>query len=129
MEIAGDHQTWQVDDLEGLRAVLAWRDSKGGAIFWIGEGYQKCPELAICISGESAHIHYFPEDGHPGFRCVGGEGLPQGGMTKFVFEGCDPGTGEDTPNGFVVSLMTVWLVTKEFFLSKRMSNSVSWFEL
>jgi hypothetical protein len=90
---------------------------------------ERYPELGIRISGESADIHYFPEDGHPGFRCVGGEGLPQGGMTTLVYEGSDPGTGEDTPNEFVVSLATVGLVAKEFFLSKRMSNLVSWFEL
>jgi hypothetical protein len=129
VEIGGYHRTWKAEDIESLRAALAWRDLKGGAIFWLGDGHGEYPQLAIRISGDFADIHYFPEEGHPGFRSLGGEGLPKGGMTTFIYDGSDPAEGEDTPNEFVVSPAVVWLVAKEFFLSKRMSNAVSWFEL
>jgi hypothetical protein len=129
MEVSGYNRTWPLENLEDLKAVLAWRDAKGGALLWFADPHPNYPQLAIRISGECADIHYFPEKGHPGFRCLGGEGLPEGGMTTLVFEGGDPGRGEETPNEFVVSLPIVWLVAKEFFASKVMSSSVSWYDL
>ncbi len=93
MEVGGYHRSRRLENLEDLQAVLAWRDDKGGAILWFGDPHPKYPELAVRISGEFADIHYFPEDGHPGFRCLGGNGLPEGGRTTLVYEGSDPGSG------------------------------------
>jgi hypothetical protein len=117
-----------VDDVEGLEEVLAWRDARGGAFFWLTHDEQY-PSLAIRVSGDLADIHFFPRDGHPGFRCLGGEGMAEGGPTTLVFEGCDPGDGEDTPNEFVVPFETAKSIASEFLRSQRMSGDVSWFEL
>jgi hypothetical protein len=81
------------------------------------------------VSGDVSDVTFFPADGHPGFRCLGGEGLPKGGFTTFVFQGCDPGRGEDVPNEFVVPFSTALLVAKTFFRDKRMSDGVGWYEL
>jgi hypothetical protein len=117
-----------VDDVESLEEVLAWRDARGGGVFWLTHGEQY-PSLAIRVSGNLADVHFFPRDGHPGFRCLGGEGMPGGGSMKFVFQGCDPASGEDTPNEFVVTLSTAKSIANEFLRSKRMTGNVSWSEL
>ncbi|HZL87772.1 MAG TPA: hypothetical protein VFB96_05295 [Pirellulaceae bacterium] len=129
MRIDGYLQTWQVADDKSLDAALAWRDDRGGGEFWISPDEERFPTLAIRVSGEVADVHYFPRDGHPGFRCLGGDGLPEGGFTILVYQGCDPATGEQTPNEFVVPFDTARAIAWEFFRTKGMSAAVSWFEL
>jgi hypothetical protein len=129
VRVDGHYKWWQVEDDKGLEAVLAWRDDRGGAIFWLRPNEEMYPALAILVSGDRADVEYFPREDHPGFRCLGGQGLPKGGMTTLVYRGCDPATGEVTPNEFVVPFETARAIAREFFRSQRMSESVSWFEL
>jgi hypothetical protein len=123
------HRTWQVRDANGLHDVLTWRDKRGGARFFLSEDVDQYPMLAITITGELADVMFFLEEGHPGFRCLGGQGLSKDGSTTFVFDGCDPWTGEDSPNEFVVSLNSAYLIAAEFLQRKRMSEAESWLEL
>lgn len=102
MRVEQCRQSWQVTNVKELVAALASRDDKGGALFYITPDNQRYPSLAIRVAKDYADVHYFPYDGHPGFRCLGGQGLPEDGWTSFVYQGCDPGTGEKTPNEFIV---------------------------
>jgi hypothetical protein len=129
MRVDGYHRTWEVDDLASLADVLSWRDERGGAMLWLTPDESRFPSLAVRISGVVADVHYFPRDGHPGFRCLGGVGLPAGGMTWLVYQGADPATGEETPNEFVVPVELAGEVAAEFFRSQQMAATVSWFEL
>jgi hypothetical protein len=129
VRVDGYRQTWQAEDDESLEAALAWRDDRGGGLFWLTPDEEKYPTLAIRVSGDVADVHYFPWDGHPGFRCLGGHGLPEGGWTTLVYQGCDPAGGEETPNEFIVSFDTACSVAKEFCRTRKMSEAVSWFEL
>ena len=129
MRVDASHRSWHVSDANGLHDVLAWRDKRGGARFWLSEGLEPYPVLAITVTGELADVMYFPEEGHPGFRCLGGEGLPKDGSTTFVFDACDPWTGEDSPNEFIVSLRTACSIGVDFLQRKQMSEAVSWLEL
>lgn len=122
-------RTWQVNDEKGLEEVLSSRDSRGGGLFWLAHDDAKYPCLAIRVSGDVADVHFFPRDGHAGFRCLGGEGMPDDGSTMLVFEGCDPRDGEETPNWFVVPVERAISIGREFFRSKRMSDAGSWLEL
>jgi hypothetical protein len=118
-----------VQDDESLDTALTWRDHLGGGIFWLTSDEQVYPALAMRVSGDLAEVHFFPRDNHPGFRCLGGRGLPERGWTTLVYQGCDPASGEQTPNEFVVPFETALSVAKEFFRTKQMSETVSWFEL
>jgi len=129
LRIEGYHRSWEVKNAKDLRKVLAWRDHRGGAMFWLAHDDKKYPCLAIRVTGESADVHFFPEDRHPGFRCLGGEGLPEDGLTTFVYEGCDPATGEQTPNHFVVPFRTAVDIATEFLKTERRSEAMSWFAL
>ncbi len=98
-------------------------------MFWLSHGDQEYPCLGIRVTGDFADVHFFPHNGHPGFQCLGGEGLPVDEMTTLVFEGCDPTTGEESPNEFIVPFSTALSIATEFLLHRRMSDAVSWFEL
>lgn len=129
MIVHGYGRAWKVEDDEGLGEVIAWRNSRGGGIFWMAHEGDDYPLLEIRISGDVADVHFFPKEGHPGFRCLGGWGLPVDGSTKLVYQGCDPGDGEEIPNRFIIPLATARRVAREFLARKRMSDAVSWFEL
>jgi len=129
MRVGGYGRSWEVTNAKELAAALAWRDDKGGALFYITPDDQQYPSLAIRVTGGYADVHHFPYDGHPGFRCLGGEGLPKNGWSRFVYQGCDPGTGEDTPNKFIVPLVTAAAIAKEFLRTGQRSDAVAWLEL
>jgi hypothetical protein len=122
-------QSWQVTNVKQLVAALASRDDKGGALFHITPGDERYPSLAIRVTKDYADVHYFPYDGGPVFRCLGGEGLPEGGWTSFVYQGCDPGTGEETPNEFIVPFATACAIGKAFLRTGERSDAVEWLEL
>ncbi len=127
MQIDASCRSWQVSDPNGLQDVLAWRDKRGGAQFWLSDGPKKYPVLAIRITGEVTNVFFFPHEGHAGFRCLGG--LPKSESTTFVFDGCDPWTGEDSPNEFVIPLKTACSIAAEFLHTREMSKAVCWLEL
>lgn len=129
MRIDGFRRTWHAEDEEALETTLMWRDSRGGADFWLSQEGEEFPCLAMQISGNVGHVMYFPRDGHPGFRCLGGEGLAEGGDTKLIFPGCDPADGEDVPNQFIVPFGKALLIAKDFFRNGKMSGTAAWFEL
>jgi hypothetical protein len=129
VRIGGYRKMWHVSDAESLAAALAWRDARGGGIFWLSPDEDEFPALTARVSGEVADVHYFPYEGHPGYRCLSGECLPEDGMTTFVYEGADPSTGEETPNEFVISFETARSLAAEFFRSNEKPESVTWFEL
>src|SRR4051812_8518421 len=108
---------------------MASRDDKGGALFYITPDEEQYPSLAIRVTKDYADVHYFPYDGHAGFRCLGGEGLPKDGWTNFVYQGCQPGTGEETPNKFILPFATACSVAKAFLRTGQRSDAVKWLEL
>jgi hypothetical protein len=123
-------RSWQVTNAKDLAAALACRDEKGGALFFMTpNGEQQYPSLAIRVTKDYADVHYFPFDGHPGFRCLGGVGLPKDGWTSFVYQGCDPGTGEETPNEFIIPFATACEIAEEFLRSGQRSDAVEWLVL
>ena len=123
-------RSWHVTNAKELAAALTSRDDKGGALFFISpDDDQRYPSLAIRVTKDYADVHYFPFDGHPGFRCLGGAGLPQDGWTSFVYQGCDPGTGEETPNEFIIPFATACVIAKDFLRSGQRSDAVEWLEL
>jgi hypothetical protein len=129
VRLGGYRKMWQVSDAKSLDAALTWRDARGGGIFWLSPDEDEYPTLAVRVSGEVAEVSYFPCEGHPGYRCLGGEGLPEGGMTTLVYEGAEPSTGEETPNEFVVSFETSRSLASEFFHTMKKPEAVRWFEL
>jgi hypothetical protein len=128
MRVDGYASTTDVHDEAELIAILATRDARGGALLWLSHD-ASYPTLAIRISGQQVDIHYFPNEGHPGFRCLANDMSNCNEDSVFIFKGCDPATGEIVPSEFVVPIDTVNAVALEYFRSGKMSSSEQWFEL
>lgn len=129
MKIEGHHRRWDAPDEAALQRVLQFRDGVGGALFWLARDGDRYPTLAIRISGDLADVHYFPRDGHPGFRALAEAPLQSGPARIFIYEGCDPATGEETPVEFVLPVSTAIDLAKEFHRTGARSSAVSWLEL
>ena len=128
MRIEGHNRKWDAHDESALEDVLRFRDGVGGGLFWISDDADSFPVMAIRISGSLADVHYFPDEDHPGFRALAEPSQQRGGTTAFIYEGCDPATGEETPSEFVLPVSTAILIAKEFHLTRTRSSAVSWFE-
>jgi hypothetical protein len=129
MRVEGLNQTWNVDSEEALETALSTRDARGGAEFWLSPAKSRHPCLAVQVGGTFSSVTFFPKEDHPGFRCLGGKGLPAAGITKLIFEGCDPGDGEQIPNRFVIPFSSALAVAKVFFTGSIMSDTEDWLEL
>lgn len=55
--------------------------------------------------------------------------LPSRGTALFVYEGCDPASGESVPNAFVTTATRAQSLAAEFFDTQQLPASGSWFEL
>ncbi len=121
--------SYDVENEQELEELLKKKDRCGGGLFWIAESENSYPYLGIRVTESVGDIHFFPEEGHPGFRCIGGEDLPKSGNTVLIYYGCDPADGEETPNEFIVPFATLLVVAKEFLQSKKLPESVKWLEL
>lgn len=119
MRLEGNGRSCLIEDEASLGKALAYRDRRGGAQLWLSPNNADFPCLAFRISGEVGDIHYFPEEGHPGFRRLGGKDLLLGGVTVLVFEGCDPGDGEESQNAFIISSKKIVGVAKSFLCMKN----------
>ena len=129
MKIEGNHRTWQIEDEEALEKILAFRDERGGAQFWLSPTNAEWPCLAIRISGNHGDVHYFPTERHAGFRRLSGQGLSDGGFTKLEFDGCDPSDGEESPNAFILSFQQIVDIARNFFCSGTILDFEKWLAL
>jgi len=132
MRIDGHHRTWSATDEATLAQVLRSRDRAGGGQFWLAHDERPYPAVAIRISGDLGDVHFFPFEGHPGFRALApaSMGPEHGGkVTTLVYEGCDPASGEDTPGEFILPVDTVVALAREFFRTGARPAGASWFEL
>ena len=111
---------WRVKSVHGLLRILHDRDFLGGGIFFLAPGDSEYTYLCMRVSGDVADVHFYPEEGHSGFRCLGGVGLPEGGRTTSLYNGCDPGSGEETPNEFILAFQTACRVAAGFLISGGM---------
>ena len=110
-----------------LREVLSAVDRRGGGEFWLASPHQKFPCLAVRTSAGQAAIHYFPTEGHPGFRRLAEH--PNQSDLVFQFEGCDPYDGESNPGEFVIPLAEALTVADHFMQQGGMCEPSKWFEL
>lgn len=101
MVISSDRGDEFVSSEEALLEAISVRDDQGGGEFWISDASKSYPCLAVVFSGGQGDVHYFPEGGHPGFRCLNEDGNTVG-MTLSVWKGCDPASGQEVPNEFVL---------------------------
>jgi len=123
-----------VSNENSLLALLSTRDACAGGEFWMSDELRSYPCLALIFSGPWGNAFYFPEEGHPGFRCLKADSdpdLPSGAFTTFIWSGCDPASGEEVPNEFVLCSDQTIEVARVFYRdsARALPASFSWFEL
>lgn len=128
MLVTMGRKEWSVLDEDQLHSVLQTRDLRDGAEFWLTHA-SALPALNLRLYDAFGCATYFPNDKHPGFRCYGGQNLESERTTTFVFDGCEPRTGEEEPNEFVMDTRTAFDVAREFLHDPSLPESFEWFEL
>lgn len=135
MHVTLASKEYVVESEAELRAALENRDARGGAEFWLtytpptSGKIPEYPILNLRIHESLAVATYFPDSGHPGFRCYGNQTLDSNRMTTFVFEGSDPSTGEEEPNEFILDVETAIGIASEFLNDSDLPKSRQWLEL
>ena len=114
-----------------LESIIALLDSCGGGEFWMGLTPGGFPCLNFVISDGRSFVIYYPEEGHPGFRCLDDavELTDDEEIVRFVWRGCNPSDGEDVPREFVVPVEVTVKAAKKFLRDQKLPEGFDWFEL
>src|SRR5262245_42051673 len=84
MQVEDINGCFQVDTVHELEQAIAKRAKDAPNCSWLGDERKDCPTLGVFVAGNTAYLHYIPEEFHPGFVSVGGlPNLPANG--KMVF--------------------------------------------
>lgn len=112
-----------------IKDILTKQNDSGYNEFWISAEKQ-FPLMAMLTRNDIASVHFFPEDGHPGF-CGLSSGekafLPEEGTTVFRTNN----NSEDiwVENCCVIPLEKAIKVIEEFFETDTMPEQIEWDEL
>jgi hypothetical protein len=71
MIIQGEDSECDTMDASEIEQALNRRFAGGHNNFWLGNKQKKFPSITILVSGDLAHISYFPGEDSPGFVSVG----------------------------------------------------------
>ena len=127
--VSSHHKLQVASTVDELRAMLSAPDSRGGGEFWLATEADRFPCLAVRVSDGQCDVHYFPFDGHPGYRRLSAIQRNQDEYVALRFEGCDPYDGEETPAEFILPLHEGLDIASAFMREGTMSEPVRWLEL
>jgi hypothetical protein len=127
--VSSHHKLQVASTVDDLRAILSTPDSRGGGEFWLATEADKYPCLAIRVSDGQCDVHYFPVEGHPGYRRLSAIQQNQGEYVTLRFEGCDPYGGEEMPAQFILPLQEGLDIASAFMRTGTLSEPMRWFEL
>jgi hypothetical protein len=111
-----------------IEAALHKRHGAGRNAFWLSHGAELFPAINIMVKGDLAHVHYFPEERHPGFASAGRlPGLkPKGDTVFFMNSSNEP---VEIMNSAVVRFSDALKAAQEFAISATMPKCIQWFDL
>lgn len=119
------HRTWDVEAAPDITAVLEHRHNRVNE-FWLSHEADSYPLMAIEVVENLALVHYWPYEGHPGYRLLGNvPELPPDGETEFQI--CSE--YETTPNTFVVKFDIALKAAIAFSRTPEMPKVGEWYEL
>lgn len=112
----------QLSTLADLRNTLSTRNGSV-ASFWLSSNDGS--SLAVMVRDESACVHYFPNQEHPGFYAVGVEADWEN-QVAFVADNYET---TEVPVAMVIPWSEASAAAEEFFRSKSRPASLQWEEL
>ena len=113
-----------IGDTEQLAELLSIRFADGFIELWIS-GPTPYPHLVVALARAGAALHYFPEEGHPGWLSVGAEEAE--GSVEFRTN-----TPQEPVEISAHAVVSVSLATRgiaEFLESDAVPGSLKWEEL
>ena len=116
-------------DKSGIKDILSKQNSDGFNEFWISTE-KPFPFMAALTKGKLAYVHFFPEDGHPGFRGLAAEGdndLSEDDVTVFMSNNCSEKMWIE--NCCVIPLEKTVNVIEQFFETDKLRGMIEWDEL
>lgn len=116
--------------IEQLTSAMQKRNDKGYNEFWICmDEKQSYPCIVVSVKDDLAYLHYFEEEGEPGWASVSERlnGLDEEGMTTFY---TNNGAEEIMiENRAIVAFDKAVEAVEEFSDTGRMPNCMEWEEL
>lgn len=115
-------------ELDALADILSKRDDRDVNTFWMSRSEEEnYPVLVMMVAGPNASLHFLPAEGHPGFRSLAREGMPQGGTVAFYTNNSQEKTFVSGDS--VIPVEAAKNAAREFFLNNERPASVLWEEL
>jgi len=116
------------DNIKDVENVLNYRTEKGVNEFWI-YGETKYPLLGLLVNKGTAYLHYFVNEGEPGFQSIGNDNLELDENENSIFY-----TNTDTeevsiPNYSIITFTSALKAVKEFFETNDMPQCIEWDEM
>lgn len=108
--------------LERLRTV---RSGFSGAFSLFHD--QTIPCLSVHIYQHFAYIHYFPEEGHPGYQPTEMTPADTPATVKFLMD--DGMSTIEMPADTICGAEDAYRAAVEFFQTRTMPSVINWFEL
>jgi hypothetical protein len=107
-----------------IEAALRKRHGAGINSFWLGYEAGGFPALNILVKGNLAHVHYFPNEDHPGFASVAKLPVPRPDELRVFF--INPTEEIDILNGEVIPFSDALKAAQEFAVSATMPKCIRW---
>ena len=125
MIIQDYHSTWNVTTPAEIEAALRKRRRAGVNSFWLGYVAGGFPAINILVKGDLAHVHYFPNEDHPGFASVAKLPVPRPNALRVFF--INPTEEIDVLNGEVIPFSDALKAAQEFAVSATtMPKCIRW---
>ena len=115
------------DNLEGIVQIMKKQNENGFNEFWISIE-KPFPLMAVLTSKSIAHVHFFDEDGSPGFSALSDCNLGLDIDQTCVFY---TNTNEiiEVENEYILSIDRAIEIVQEFFITKQIPKCIEWDEL
>lgn len=116
------------DKADDIREIMKKQDVKNTNEFWISIE-TPFPCLGVLTNKSLAYVHYFDEDGSPGFRALSNcdLGLDEDETTTFYSNGGSEIM--EVENECVITIEKAIEIVEEFFAAKKMPMCIEWDEL
>ena len=118
----------EIPSIELIETELSQKDHRGANCFWINTPGSDYPSLNILVIGDFAYAHFFPEEGHAGFRSVAEvHDLPEDG--EIIFYLSESEEEQAIWNDMVIPFSKAVDLVKEFFEAGELPKTIEWEEL
>jgi hypothetical protein len=108
--------------LADLRSILSWRNESTASFWLYGDNGSS---MATMVRNESACVHYFPNQEHPGFYAVG----MHSDWDNWVELVADNYEATEVRMAMIIPWVRAEAAAAEFFQSNERPSSLSWEDL